>query len=719
MNNARQSHGSKAVFVITLMGIAALFAVMMLGQRGITSASESEVLEAVASAGKEVVIRPGDDVPRIVSANPAGTSYRFEPGLYRLSSILHVESNDSFIGNGDVVLSGARVLTNWQQDSSGRYYVTGQTQQGVLKSSADWKPCESGYERCVHPEDLFVNRVPYRHATSYNKLAAGLWFFDYDADRIYLFDNPNGKTVETSATEFALIGLAHNVTIKNLTVEMFASPSQIGAIQANGSGSNLSSGWVIDNVTARFNHGIGINLVGHRHRITNSHMVWNALKGFGAGGTTSTQADGIVVENNEFAFNNWGRAAQNFDCCGLKMVRTDNAIIRGNVAHHNYGKGIWTDIDNRNVLIEKNIAYKNVSNGIYHEISWNAIIKDNWSGYNGEMDYDPKGVYHAQIMVVNSSNVEVTGNTVVVAGRGNGIGLQQNARSEENDLRFGKPRTNGVNVHHNTIIFTQANSNGNAGLSATMEQDAAFRPGNNRFDYNIYHVVNAGDVSNKRFIWRSGSVNDVLMDWNGFRAAGQELNGQLVTGLPTSKLSASMPNWVQLFDTRPVCNEIIVQAGADRRELARLKSGDQYQLDTDRDGSDLNIVAMCDQNTESVTFAIDSALVRIENAVPYELAGDKPASHQFEAGTYIITMKPADHDNGSGIAGQPLQFTLDVLSKRVVLPPPTVPIEATPSPTQVPIVVQPPDPAPTPATKLVISVRVEIFRQELSAAASE
>lgn len=712
MNQTRQTHGSKAAFVFSLMAVAALFAVMMLGQRGITQASENEVLDAVAAQVHQVVVRPGDDVPRLVRSHPAGTTFMFEPGLYRLISRLEVETNDSFIGRDKgVVLNGGRILTNWQRDSNGRYYVTGQSQAGILKAHPDWKPCESGYERCIHPEDLFINRVPSRHVTAYDKLGHGKWFFDYDNDRIYLYDDPNGKVVETSVTDFALIGLAHNVTIRNITVEMFASPTQIGAIQANGSGDNLSTGWVIDNVTAQLNHGIGINLIGHRHRITNSRMNNNALKGFGAGGTTTTQGEGIIVENNEFAYNNWGRAAQGFDCCGLKMVRTDNAIIRGNVAHHNYGKGIWTDIDNRNVLIERNIAYKNVSNGIYHEISWNAIIRDNWAGYNGEMDSDGKGVYHAQIMVVNSSNVEITGNIVVLDGRGNGIGLQQNTRSEENGLRFGKPRTNNVWVHHNNILFTKTASNGNMGLSATMEQDGAFRPGNNRFDYNVYHVVNDGDMSNKRFIWRSGSYNDVHMDWTGFRASGQEINGQLIVGLPTAMLTAPLQPWAQSIQVAPVCDQIIVQApdGESRQDIARLKHGDQYELDVENYGKALNVVAVCDNNTESVRFDVNGVQVRGENAVPYDLIADQPM-WVFEPGTYIITMTPADRDNGQGFVGSPLQFTLTLLEPELYVGP--VP-ETNPTlePTRVPSPLIEADPVPDTEDTIVINIRIEITRR--------
>lgn len=683
-NTAPQSHRSKTAVILMLMGVALMFGAATIAQRGSTnSASAVEHLNAGESADadaaavavvtvKEVTLKPGQDVRSIVKSNPAGTTFYFEPGIYALPQQVEVRSGDSYIGLGDVVFYGGRKLTNWQRDEDGRWYVTGQNQAGERRFHPDWKPCESGYERCINPEDLFINRQPLRHVDSYNKLAAGKWFFDYDADRIYLFDDPNGQTVETSVTSRAFVGKADNVTLKNFTVELFASPVQIGAIQAN----EISNGWLIDNVTAQYNHGAGINLIGHRHIVRNSRMNLNALKGLGGGGTPSVQGDGILIENNEFGYNNWGRAHQSFDCCGLKLVRTDNVVIRGNVAHHNHGKGIWTDIDNRNALIEKNIAYQNFSNGIYHEISWKATIRDNWASQNGQMDSDRSGVYHAQIMVVNSSDVEVTGNIVVVGERGNGIGLQQNPRGEENQLKYGKPRTNNVWVHHNTIVLTTAGSGGNVGLATNFEQDAAYRPGNNRFDHNTYYVTNSGDMGHKRFVWRSGTANDVHMDWNNFRKSGQEANGQLISGVPSALLIA--PNMQALRAVAPTCDEIVVQAGAGRREIARLRDGDIYSLDVVRDGRALNVVAVCSADTESVKFEVDGAFFRMENSVPYELVGDQPP-HEFANGTYVITMSPANRDHAQGFVGKPLYFTLQVPGVVVQVPAPT--LTMTPAPT--------------------------------------
>lgn len=675
---------------------------------------------AAAAAG-QVVLRPGDKINDIVRSKPHGTTFIFEPGFYPLSQKIYVRTGDSFIGRGDVVLSGARRLTGWQRDADGRWYVGGQTQGGAVTFHPDWQPCENTHPRCIYPEDLFVDGAPLHHVDALSKLGAGKWFFDYAADRIYVHDDPNGKTVLTSVTDMAFVGLANNVTIRNLTVEMFASPTQVGAIQANGSGTNLSSGWLVENVTARWNHGIGVNLVGHRHTVRNSRLLHNGIKGLGAGGTTAMQATGILIEDNEIAWNNWARGKQNFDCSGSKFVRTDGIVIRGNVAHHNYGKGLWTDIDNRDALIERNIVYANTSNGIYHEISWKATIRDNWAGYNGEQDTDNTGVYHAQIMVVNSTDVEVANNTLVVGGKGNAVGLEQNSRSEENELKFGKPRTNNAWVHDNIVIFTKVGARGNTGMSATLEADSAFRLGNNRFDRNTYYVSSQNDLVTPRFVWRSGTNNRAHLDWNAYRAAGHEPNSQVIVGVPAELIAQPMPAG-SVAGAAPRCQNATLRGVPGLAILTTLNPGATYAVNAQSGETLLNIVANCTPNTESVKFLVDEAFERMENAAPYEIAGDNQP-RAFAAGrSYQITMIPYTRDNASGLAGAPLTFTLttaQVVAVAPTQPTPTATFTLTPPtliPTEIVVTLTPtstplpptveitatPEPTPEPTAEAVI-----------------
>ena len=57
-----------------------------------------------------VTLSPGDKIQDAVNANPAGTTFVLQPGVYRNSSVTLSDSNngDSFIGQAGAILDGAR-----------------------------------------------------------------------------------------------------------------------------------------------------------------------------------------------------------------------------------------------------------------------------------------------------------------------------------------------------------------------------------------------------------------------------------------------------------------------------------------------------------------------------------------------------------------------------------------------------------------------------------
>src|SRR5260370_29441333 len=53
---------------------------------------------AVLCHSATVDIRPGEDIPSIVTANPAGTTFIIYPGTYRLTQNIVPKAGDRFIG---------------------------------------------------------------------------------------------------------------------------------------------------------------------------------------------------------------------------------------------------------------------------------------------------------------------------------------------------------------------------------------------------------------------------------------------------------------------------------------------------------------------------------------------------------------------------------------------------------------------------------------------
>ena len=149
----------------------------------------------------DTILAPGEDFQAAVDAHPAGTQFLILSGTHRFQS---VEPKDgmSFVGQPGAVMTGARVLSGWTSDGS-LWWVGGQTQQGFIHGS-----CEAAYPRCERPEDLFINGVPMHHVATQAEAGPGSWFFDYDADRIYIGDDPTAVLVDTSVTRNAFFGTA-------------------------------------------------------------------------------------------------------------------------------------------------------------------------------------------------------------------------------------------------------------------------------------------------------------------------------------------------------------------------------------------------------------------------------------------------------------------------------------------------------------------------------
>jgi hypothetical protein len=119
-------------------------------------------------------------VQSIISGAAEGATFVMRAGTYRIGGIAP-RNNQTILAEtpGSVILNGSRLVT---PTAEGPYWVvTGQTQQGQVHGE-----CDSGHPRCAYPEDLFVDDVPQLHVASISAVGPGKWFFDYNADKVYM-----------------------------------------------------------------------------------------------------------------------------------------------------------------------------------------------------------------------------------------------------------------------------------------------------------------------------------------------------------------------------------------------------------------------------------------------------------------------------------------------------------------------------------------------------
>ena len=450
------------------------------------------------SAQTIVQVNPGDNLQQMINANGNNTTFMLKKGMYYTFSVTP-KANNIFLGEDETVLSGARLLNNWQKE--GNYWVHFGQDQNAFRHG----DCAGGYPRCQYPEDLYIDNNLLRHVGSVGEVASGKFFFDYDNDKVYIAQDPAGKKLEicTETNAFKNNGVS-NVTIKNFIVEKYAVAAQFGAIGNQAA----DPGWVVDGCEIRYNHGVGVR-IGEGGTLKNSKVHHNGQMGVGANGAN------VTIENNEI-YNNltvgydWG-----WEGGGTKFAGTTNLVVRGNYAHHNNGPGLWTDIDNRNVLYENNLVEYNQNMGIFHEISFAATIRCNTVRHNAINDH--QWLYGSQILISTSQDVKVYDNIVTVnAQGGNGITMLQQNRDGGNNWNC---KNNEVYNNHVTYL----GSEGLTGAAADFQGANMWDNGKNSFHGNHYH---APTLNSSNWEWR-----DARRDFNGFKGFGQDADGTLDTDL--------------------------------------------------------------------------------------------------------------------------------------------------------------------------------------------
>ncbi len=434
-------------------------------------------------------IFPGDDIQTAVDVHPAGTEFLIKAGVHRGQRVVPKPGNE-FVGEPGAVLSGAVVLTQFVREGD-VWVATGQAQQNPRYGPNVFgsEVCQDDRKSCVYPEDLFFDNVPLIQVTKRSLVGPGTWYFDYDADKIYIGDDPAGRMVETSATEFAFRGhRVHGFTVRGLVIEKYANAAQMSAIEAFD-----SDDVVFENNEIRLNHGKGISIMGGANgRIAGNYVHHQGQLGVGAYRTTNE-----TIEGNEIAHNGHAGYSMFWEAGGSKFVRTEGLTVRNNYVHHNLGNGLWTDIDNVTTLYEDNLSVANVRIGIYHEISYSAVIRNNTTLNNGE----------GGITVAHSRDVEVYGNTVT--DNANGIlGVQRDRGSGS----LGPYQVSNLFVHDNTITM----SRGYTGLMQFVGDNSYFLSRNNRFERNTY-LLGAGTTF---FHWQNRERTPE--EWRGY---GLDVNG--------------------------------------------------------------------------------------------------------------------------------------------------------------------------------------------------
>jgi parallel beta-helix repeat protein len=473
--------------------VACAFAVALLP--GIPASAENNASSCPADA---IAVTPGQSIQDAVDAALPGAAFCLKNGIHRMQPT-RPKRGQRFYGEGQTILNGSRLLTGFKRE--GRYWaVAGQEARSRRQGL-----CMETSPTCGFPETLFIDNAPLIRVMRKNELASGGFFWDQADAKIYIAEDPNGRTVELAAAAFAFAGKASDVVISGVLIEKFASPAQRGAVDAHD-----GVHWIIENCEVRWSSSAGIS-VGKETIVRDCTIHHNGQIGVAGPG------NGIRIERNRISANNVRGFSMGWEAGGVKISQADGVLFRANHVHDNRGPGLWCDGDCRNIVYENNVIERNHDAGIYHEISFNAIIRNNVLRHNGE---GSDGWFWGNDIIVSASEgVDIHDNRLTVSEGRCAIMLIDQGRRDNG--RLYKTRNN--SIHDNDITFEGSPcAGGVSDVSPNNESFLIISAGNNSFDRNVYRVPRTASAS--RFVWG----HDEGLDWDALRRSGLEPNGRLI-----------------------------------------------------------------------------------------------------------------------------------------------------------------------------------------------
>jgi parallel beta-helix repeat protein len=446
-----------------------------------------------ATPSCDVRVDPSQNVVRKVAAAGADATICFAPGDYRVRWPLRPRAGQTLLGWGHARLIGARRLSRFVP--AGVHTWAAHVAGSPGPRTGDCRP--GTHDACRLPNALFFDGRPLRRVMVRGMLGPGAFWFGPGDHRVYVHADPRGHDLEVAQTPAAIISRSGSagadVTVRGLTVTMFATRAQHGAIDTS------APGWRIVNDRVELNHGAGITTQGDA-TISDVRAVRNGQEGIGGTGDHTLVSDCLIANNN------WAGFDPGWEAGGAKWSVASDLTVRDNVVRDNRGPGLWTDIDSIDVTYEGNVVIGNERAGIFHEISGAAVITDNVVRGNGfGMG---TWLWGSGILLAASHDVSVSANTV--SNNANAIGLIQQDRGVSG--RDGSPRVlhdiaisgNIVDIHTGSVGLVQDNGD------ASVFDDASIT-----YTDNTYR-----DYSGTPFLW-----NDTEMGPNAWRALGHDVDG--------------------------------------------------------------------------------------------------------------------------------------------------------------------------------------------------
>lgn len=387
-------------------------------------------------------------VSKAFSSAPAGSTIIFRDGTYRNINAKLIDKKLTLqpYPNEKVWLKGSIEVQGWVADGTIWRKDSWTSSFPPNGSSSD---IDSNYPMAGYRDMVYVDGIYLKQVASIAEVGPGKFYVDSINKKLYIGNNPVGKTVEATTQKQAFVLWKYdsfdpaNTIIRGFGFAHYADE----AIALSAARATFEDNTIVWNGKTGISFwGEGAN--GAKGVSTDAIVRGNTISYNGQSGVSGDRAHRILLENNIISHNNVERFSKIWTAAGIKIIRTDGLTWRSNLVENNFATGMWVDVSSVNAKIVSNTVRNNESIGIFFEISHNATIAGNVAYKNS-----------TGIMISESSSTRIFNNTLSTNNRNLVIKDDTRKNTNSTEVAAGITWITRDNVVKNNI-FSNAGASG-------------------------------------------------------------------------------------------------------------------------------------------------------------------------------------------------------------------------------------------------------------------
>ncbi len=410
-----------------LLALSLLLPTLCLARAVIDETSVVKTIVVDPAGGGDVVTL--SEAIELLNAEPAvAMKVLLKEGVYREKvTVLKPRTASATVveGEGNVVISGADVWTDWTQ-KDGHYVAEWPYDWGLAEYDHNYHIKDDLGRRC---EMVRVNDKRLSQVASRDAITPGSFWVDEEGDQLWM-KLPEGLEMEDALVEVSVrqqlfwARQVNNLVLRNLTFAHAANGKQhkvegrfaVAVFGNSASGShhehdNVSQHLLIENCTFTGNNSSGAT-IGNYHYV---HLHRSRFDDNGNTGTSPSRMRFLEISECSFNDNNWrvGGYGKFYDWApaGTKIWQCADVLIRDSEFLRNKAAGLWLDWQHERFVIRNVKANDNYSAGLYIEASVGPfLVADSEFKRNGHTAYH--GTNHGGVLIAESRHVTLTGNEI-------------------------------------------------------------------------------------------------------------------------------------------------------------------------------------------------------------------------------------------------------------------------------------------------------------------